>query len=490
MLWLCLRFPQLPLEVFAHDGLQTARPAAVVDNQRLLVCNQAALETGAGAGITPATARALCEQIAFFERDPILEASTLQRIACSCYGFTPAINTAPPDWLLLEIGNSLKLFGGLQALLTRLKHHIGDQHFSYRFGLAPTPKAAQLLSQLPRLQKLRLINCFDSLTGELNQSSQSSQANQLAALLQTLPLPQLLCDAKLQKQFLASGFTQLGDLLPLPRAALGRRFGKEFLIYLQQVSGELADPQPMLALPPEFDDTLELTDAITSADMLAFPMNRMLIALCGYLQGRQLHCQQLTWHLHLTDNSRQQLELAFSRPQNQLDHFLTLTRLKLENLRFTAPVDTLRLQVTKLHLAMPQENDLFGNSSDQHLNRPAASDLLDRLTTRLGSAAVHALAVADSHIPEQAWQRAGQSRLQDDLQTSAPPRPLWLLSEPATIQPQQHLQLLQGPERIEGNWWQQPVCRDYYIARHRNGMRYWVYQDRTTQHWFVHGAFG
>lgn len=483
MLWLCLRFPQLPLQVFVDDDLKQG-PAAVVDNQRLLVCNRAALATGATAGITPATARALCEQITFFERDPAREASTLQRIACSCYGFTPAINTAPPDWLLLEVGSSLKLFGGLQALLTRLRQHIADQHFSYRFGLAPTPKAAQLLSQLPRPQKLQLINCFDPLTGELKQS------NQLATLLQTLPLPQLLCDAKLQKQFLASGFTQLGDLLSLPYAALGRRFGKDFLIYLQQVTGELADPQPMLALPPEFDDTLELTDAIISAEMLAFPMKRMLIALCGYLQGRQLHCQQLTWHLHLTDNSRQQLELTFSRPQNQLDHFLTLTRLKLENLGFTAPVDTLRLQVTRLHLAMPQESDLFGNSSDQHLNQPAASDLLDRLTTRLGSAAVHALTVADSHIPEQAWQRGGQSRLPDDLQTSAPPRPLWLLSEPATIQPQQHLQLLQGPERIEGNWWQQPVCRDYYIARHRNGMRYWVYQDRTTQHWFVHGAFG
>ncbi|RLA16647.1 MAG: hypothetical protein DRQ60_03965, partial [Gammaproteobacteria bacterium] len=341
MLWLCLRFPQLPLELFAVQQAATG-PSAVVDNQRLLVCNRAAIDAGIVPGITPATAHALCDQVTIFERDPQREAVTLQRIAYSCYGFTPAINTQAPDWLLLEIGSSLKLFGGIKALLTKLNQQISDQHFSYRFGLAPTPKAAQLLTHLPAKQKPALISCFDALTGNLQQPEQFS------GLLNDLPLPNLLCEPRLQKLFRASGFTTLGDLLPLPRAALGRRFGKNFLIYLQQVSGELIDPQPSLILPPECDDTLLLSDAIVSAEMLAFPMKRMLIALCGYLQGRQLHCQQITWHLRLTNNSQQKIELTLSRPQNQLDHFLALTRLRLEQLRFTAPVDTLRLQVTEL----------------------------------------------------------------------------------------------------------------------------------------------
>jgi len=363
MLWLCLRFPQLPLELFTVQQAATG-PAAVVDNQRLLVCNRAAINAGAVPGITPAIAHALCGQITIIERDPQREAETLQRIAYSCYGFTPAINTHAPDWLLLEIGSSLKLFGGIKALLIKLKQQIADQHFSYRFGLAPTPKAAQLLSQLPAKQKFELADCFDSRAGNLK------QPQQFAALLNALPLSDLLCETKLQKQFRASGFTTLGDLLSLPLAALGRRFGKEFLVYLQQVTGELADPQPSLTLPPEFDDTLALSDAIASAEMLIFPMKRMLIALCGYLQGRQLHCQQITWHLQLTDKSCQRIELTLARPQNRLDHFLALTRLRLENLRFAAPVDTLRLQVTELHLAAPQEEDLFASSPDHPLDHP------------------------------------------------------------------------------------------------------------------------
>ncbi|RLA05336.1 MAG: hypothetical protein DRQ54_08260 [Gammaproteobacteria bacterium] len=495
MLWLCLRFPQLPLELFAVQQAATG-PSAVVDNQRLLVCNRAAIDAGIVPGITPATAHALCGQVTILERDPQREAATLQRIAYSCYGFTPAINTCTPDWLLLEIGSSLKLFGGLKALLIKIKQHFADQYFSYRFGLAPTPKAAQLLTQLPAKEKPSLIGSFESLTGQLQQPAL------FADLLNTLPLTQLQCETKLQRQFQASGFTTLGNLLPLPRAALGRRFGKNFLIYLQQVSGELADPQPSLILPPEFDDTLALNDAIISAEMLIFPMKRMLIALCGYLQGRQLHCQQITWHLRLTNNSHQKIELALSRPQNQLDHFLALTRLRLENLRFAAPVDTLRLQVTRLHLAIPQEEDLFGNRPDSALgSKRANSDLLDRLTTRLGSGAVNTLALADSHIPEQAWQPTTDGSITNSSITNSsikenslpptPPRPLWLLPEPSAtdIRPSQ-MQLLTGPERIEGNWWQQSICRDYYVARHRDGMRYWVYQDRITQNWFIHGAFG
>ena len=48
MLWLCLRFPRLPLELFNNSADQpaTTTPAAVVDNQRLLVCNRAAVDAG------------------------------------------------------------------------------------------------------------------------------------------------------------------------------------------------------------------------------------------------------------------------------------------------------------------------------------------------------------------------------------------------------------------------------------------------------------
>ena len=53
------------------------------------------------------------------------------------------------------------------------------------------------------------------------------------------------------------------------------------------------------------------------------------------------------------------------------------------------------------------------------------------------------------------------------------------------------LQLLKGPERIETGWWDnQPVSRDYYVARQRNGQQLWIYRNRLDRQWYLHGVFG
>jgi protein ImuB len=33
------------------------------------------------------------------------------------------------------------------------------------------------------------------------------------------------------------------------------------------------------------------------------------------------------------------------------------------------------------------------------------------------------------------------------------------------------------------------VARDYYVARRGQGVRLWVFQERQTQRWYVHGVF-
>ena len=76
-------------------------------------------------------------------------------------------------------------------------------------------------------------------------------------------------------------------------------------------------------------------------------------------------------------------------------------------------------------------------------------------------------------------------------------RPGWLLAQA------QALPLRQGrpwyrealscrgrPERLETGWWDgQRVARDYWIAEGESGRRYWIYQDRGSGEWFLHGWF-
>jgi protein ImuB len=76
------------------------------------------------------------------------------------------------------------------------------------------------------------------------------------------------------------------------------------------------------------------------------------------------------------------------------------------------------------------------------------------------------------------------------------PRPIWLLNEPARLRApdverlRQSRSLLEGPERIESGWWDgKDVTRDYYIVRQSGGTRLWIFQERRSRRWFVHGVF-
>jgi len=33
------------------------------------------------------------------------------------------------------------------------------------------------------------------------------------------------------------------------------------------------------------------------------------------------------------------------------------------------------------------------------------------------------------------------------------------------------------------------VARDYYIARQLHGARWWIFQERQTKDWYLHGVF-
>ena len=47
-----------------------------------------------------------------------------------------------------------------------------------------------------------------------------------------------------------------------------------------------------------------------------------------------------------------------------------------------------------------------------------------------------------------------------------------------------------GPERIETGWWRtEDVERDYYRAEWEDGTHVWIYRDRRSGRWFLHGFF-
>jgi protein ImuB len=164
-----------------------------------------------------------------------------------------------------------------------------------------------------------------------------------------------------------------------------------------------------------------------------------------------------------------------------------------EQLQLDIGVEWVSLYCEQLVAGQAHNHDLF-NQSQQ---REPLHSLLDRLQNRLGLQSVEKIACRDEHLPEFAGYSSADKHVAPAADSaSAGQRPFWLMPQP---QPLRHakqqlywngrLTLLQGPERIEDNWWLDAVSRDYYVARDPQGQQYWVFRDRLRKHWYIQGIF-
>src|SRR4029453_14692556 len=114
MLWLALLLPALPLQL-AERALPCVGPLAIVEGppQRLMViyCNTPAHAAGVLPGMKLAAAQALARELIALERNAERERAALAELAGWAYQF-PSHVVLPPAGLLLEVGGSLRLFGG------------------------------------------------------------------------------------------------------------------------------------------------------------------------------------------------------------------------------------------------------------------------------------------------------------------------------------------------------------------------------------------
>lgn len=487
MPWLALHLHRLPLEIFTR-GAPERRPGITVDGQRVLLGNAEAEAAGIEPGMSLATARALVADLGAVQRNRERELAVINQLAQWALRFTPGVVIRPPATLLLEVGPVLRLFHGLGALQQSIEADLQNMGFSVHQGLAATPAAAWLMAHSAPASRPAW---FDYATDTLDRAA-------LRRALAATPLACLDVDSRLIERLQKPGFTTLGDLLALPLHAVGRRFGKPFLLYLSKLQGLALDPQPFVTPESRYRREIDFIDAVANHQALLFPMRRLLDELAGFLTLRQLDCPGLQWLLVDDAGERHSLPIFFSRPLHQPATILELTRVRLESLRLKRPVTTLALQCDRFSARTAHSDSLFAEPLAQRRN--AFTEVVDKLRARLDANRLYRPARIDRHVPEQAGATlpvgTGESRDEQPPAAVAQPRPTWLWRRPVPLRRTREglfhggkLTLLEGPERIESDWWQQPVERDYFIARHENGGVYWVFHDRRCDRWYVHGLF-
>lgn len=474
-LWLCLRFEQLPLQCLSHCEQQAV---VVMCGQRVLNTNDYAAALGIRTGMNTSTVRALAadEPVQLLERNTSAEQSALQQLCCWAYSITPTLHTDHEHCLQLEIGGCLTLFHGLQSLLEAVEHGIHQRHYQACYGLASTTKAAHLLTFANRGIALAI-------------------EQPLQQRLAPLPLTLLTHFDSTVESLQRAGINTLGDLFALPNRALGRRCGKAFVHYLEQLQGHAEDIPPNYEPPAYFDDHYWFGYDVKTNEELLPAIEKLLQSLCLFLRNTQLRTSEIHWQLIGIDGKLRNICVRSSNTHSHWENWYELTNIRFAQLQLEGSIEGLSLRCEHLRPGQQENIDLF---SPRHQREPLES-LLDRLRSRLGLQAIEKISCRNEHLPEFAVHVSNDDHQSTLSTTDMPPckqRPFWLMPAPKSLRNHRGilywkgaLTLVYGPERIEDNWWEEPVSRDYFIARNPDGQHYWVFNDRLANTWYVHGVF-
>ncbi|UXI68754.1 Y-family DNA polymerase [Tahibacter amnicola] len=479
MLWACLHFFELPLAaVFATAGTaeavtddvasEPAQPQAVYEGPRqrpvIALANAPAQAQGVRRGQSLPAASALCAQVTLRPRDPAGERQLLDLLAAWAYGYSAQVSRFEDHSLLVEVGASLRLFGGWSSLERQLRADLQQLGYAHRMAVAPVAAAASVLARIS--DGVAIVHDAP-----------------LRTALRRVPLPFCGLDAKAVECLTGIGLTRLCDVLALPRAELTRRIGVDGVRWLDRLQGRAPETLPLYRPPDRFARRIELDGRVDSWPALLFPLRRLVRELALYLDLRDSSVEHFHLLLEHEQRAATQVPVTLLTARRDADGLFEFCRGRLERVSLAAEVSAISLVAEDLPPFQPRHGDLFDVRREQSLDWP---DLADRLRARLGDGAVRQLAVGHDHRPELAWHYGAAGRLDPPLRG---PRPLWLLRRPIVLRPDP-ARILAGPERIESGWWEADARRDYYIVQTRDGQRAWAFLPAGAYSgWMLHGWF-
>ncbi len=415
-------------------------------------------------------------------------AAVLERLCMHAQQFTSLVSIEMPNALLLETKGSVKLFGSLEGLHAGIDAVWSRLRLCAHSATAPSTLAALWFA---RAGKRVLIEDPGLLTGGLA----------------GLPIACTSWNAERLHTLRSMGVTRVGDLLRLPRAGIARRFGADAVLDLDIALVRQAAPRRAFVPRERFRERCDFETEIETATYLQKALEPLIERCAQFLRERQAGVQTFELRLRHRARSATRVRLGLASITSEYRRLTDVLAHKLARLELAAPVRSMELRSGILRPLSAASLDAFAPSGGA-AGCDTAPQLVERLRARLGEEAVYGICSIPEHRPEAAWRRIHELRLDSALRVGGQitsrgmtdhgmPRPVWLLDEPVMLCASEVQQLHQGevileegPERIESGWWDgKGIARDYYIARQTGGTRRWVFQERRSKCWYLHGVF-
>ncbi len=457
-----------------------------------------AAELGLAPGMALADARALYPALQVADADPAGDAALLAQLARRCIAFSPLVEERAPDALRIDISGCTHRFGGEADMAAAVRSDIEAQGMTVRHALADTAEAALALAQW----------------GHGNIADE-------AAAIAALPAAALGLDDEQTRVFERAGLKTIGAIAARPMASIAARFGAQTVFALQCLLGE--SRSPLIAVQPKTRITANrrFAEPIAHVETVTDIIAQLAEEAARALEERKAGGREFGIELFRSDGVVRRMSIATGLPTRDPATIIRLLEERIDAL--SDPIDpgfgfdSISFHVLRDEVLAASQPALDGKSCDS-----PATDLVDRLSTRIGPGRIRRIVPQDSHIPEKA-QRAlpaihhPQTPAWPAPQPQEPPsRPLFLLDPPQPVEvvmvevpdgpPRQFrwkgklhiMRGFEGPERIGAEWWRRRDSggriRDYYRVEDMAGHRFWLfrhgmYDETPDPGWYLHGLF-
>jgi protein ImuB len=274
-----------------------AHPLAIFEGkpplEKIIAVNQNANAFGIAAGLTKAQAE-LCSELTLRPRSTLQESSAHAALLDCAQSFSPCVEDAAPDTVLLDLAGMQSLLGSMPEISRAIYARAKVLGLETNVAIASNPDAALIAAR--GFQGVTVIP-----TGK--------EAEKLGPLY-----TQVLFSDRLQAEEEQSadrlletldrwGIRTLRALAVLPQVPLSERLGQEGLRLQQLACGAVSRTLVPIEAPMIFEEAVELEHAVVLLEPLAFLLNRLLEQLCTRLSSRALATQELHLTLELSNHT-------------------------------------------------------------------------------------------------------------------------------------------------------------------------------------------
>jgi protein ImuB len=477
-----------------HEDLRS-RPFAVLDEEnRVLQMTAAAREAYVEPGMTPTQAMARFQKISLRARSPHQEDAAQKALLQCASTFSPFLESTAPGVCTINLRGlsefalpsghgelPLEISDRAHAWANRVLTRVSGLQLNSQIGLAGDPDVARLAAQ--QAQPILFVH-------------------NVVEFLNTVPLHASGLPPEILQVVSRWGLNTIGQLRDLGSEQLASRFGDEIIDFLDRIAPSRPRPLTWITPSPDFEESIELENAIESLEPLLFILRRFLDQLSHRLESVYLVAQELKLTLVLESGTKYERSLAIPSPTRNINTLFRMLHTHLENLQTEASIVGVTLRAEPARAQTHQFGLFQASLRDPNQFYETLARLEGLLgPNRSGTPCNKASYKADDfHIEPPRFH--GQSVAEPPalkiamgpslrrFRPAVPARIQLEFSRPAHLQSERargKITEANGPWRSSGSWWEEPWARDEWDVRLANGRAYRLVLQQNQ--WFIEGVF-